>query len=123
MFDKLKTMGSLAALMKDKDRIKESMATVRAHLETVRVAGQGGAGAARVVMTGELRVVEVELSPALVAGMAADEQTRVLAGNLIAEAVNDAMRMAQTVIKQTVDKESQKLGLGDLGGLGGMLGG
>jgi len=88
------------------------------------VGGRGGGGAARVVMTGELKVIEVELTSALVAGMAADEKTRVLAGTLIAEAVNDAMRMAQAIIKQTVDKEAEKLGLGDLGsGLGGMLGG
>ena len=124
MFDKFKAMGALAGLMKDRDKIKDSMATVRAQLEQVRVRGQGGAGAARVVMTGEMKVLEVELSPALVAGMAADEKTRVLAGSLIAEAFNDAMRQAQGKIKDAVDKESQKLGLGDLGaGLGGMLGG
>lgn len=124
MFDKIKAMGALAGLMKDRDKIKDSMTAVRAHLEQVRVRGQAGAGAAWVVMTGELKVVEVELTPALVAGMAADEKTRLLAGSLIAEAVNDAMRQAQAKIKDAVDKESEKLGLGDLGaGLGGMLGG
>ncbi len=124
MFDKLKAMGALTSLMKNQDKIKESMSAVRAHLAETRVRGQAGAGAAWVVMTGELRVVEVELSPALVAGMAADEKTRVLAGSLIAEAVNDATRQAQLKIKEAMDKESEKLGLGELGsGLGGMLGG
>ena len=124
MFDKFKAMGAVAGLMKNQDKIKESMAAVREHLDQVRVTGQGGAGAARVVMSGQLKVLEVELTSALVAGMAADEKTRLLAGTLVAEAVNDAMRQAQAVIKQTVDKEAEKLGLGDLGsgGLGGLLG-
>jgi len=122
MLDKLKAMSALTGLMKNQDKIKESMAAVRANLEHVRVRGQAGAGAAWVVMTGEMKVVEVELSPALVAGMAADEKTRILAGSLIAEAVNDATRQAQSKMKEAMDRESQKLGLGDLGsGLGGLL--
>lgn len=126
MFDKLKAMGSLAALMKDKDKLRASAAAVRVKLDAARVFGEGGGGAVRVTANGSLRVLEVEVSPGLLVGMAADEKTRTLAGTLIVEATNDALKKAQEVMREVVGREMRELGLpedilGDLGGLGGML--
>ena len=73
-------------------------------------------------VNGQMKVLEVELTPALVAGMAADERTRELAGSLIADAVNQATATAQVMMKTVIDKESRDLGLPDLGeSLGGLL--
>lgn len=124
MFDNLKALGAVTALMKNQDKIKESIARVRGEMEQWRLTGQAGGGAARVTCNGHMKVVHVELTPALVAGMAADDKTRQLAGNLIAEATNDATSQAQRKVKEAFDREAHALGLGDLGlgsGLGGLL--
>src|SRR5690349_16160820 len=80
MFDKLKAMGAVASLLKDKDKLREIGARIKQRAEETRAAGEGGGGAVRVTVNGQMRVLEVELTPALVAGMAADERTRQLAG-------------------------------------------
>lgn len=121
MFDKLKAMGAMASLMKNQDQIKDAFARVREKSEQLRVVGEAGGGACRVIAAGNMKVISVELSPALVAGMAADERTRELASSLVADAVNDALRQAQQKLQDQVSAEAKALGLelpaGDLGGL------
>lgn len=111
MFDKLKAMGAVAGLMKNQDEIKLAAGRVRDKMEKTTVTGEAGSGAARATVTGTLKVVSVELSPALVGGMNADERTRQLASSLIADAVNDAMKQAQVKIKEAIDAETKALGL------------
>ena len=79
MFDKLKAMGAVTSLLKNQDALRDAAARVRAKAEQILVTGQAGSGAARATVTGTLKVQGVELSPALVGGMAADERTRQLA--------------------------------------------
>ena len=115
-------MGAVAALMKDKDKLREIGARLKQRAEEVRAAGEAGGGAVRVTVNGQMKVLEVDLAPALVAGMAADERTRALAGSLIADAVNHATSTAQLMMKTVIDKESRDLGLPDLGeSLGSLL--
>lgn len=122
MFDKLKAMGSIAALLKDKDRLRAAAERVKEATARARATGQAGAGAVRVTASGHLRVLEIELAPALVAGMAADDATRRLAGSFIADAVNDALANAQALAQQELRKEARELGLDDLPlDLGGLL--
>jgi DNA-binding protein YbaB len=111
MFDKLKAMGAVANLMKNQEGLKIAAARVREKMENTRVNGEAGSGAARAVVTGTLKVISVELSPALVGGMNADERTRQLASGLIAEAVNDAMKHAQLKIKEAIEVEAKAMGL------------
>jgi DNA-binding protein YbaB len=111
MFDKLKAMGAMAALFKDKDKLRAAGQRIREKSEAVRAEGEGGAGAVRVTVNGQLKVVAVELTPALVMGMAADERTRELAGDLIAQAVNAANASAQVHMKAIIDREARELGL------------
>ena len=120
MFDKLKQAAALADLMKNKDKLKDAGERVREKMERTQVIGEGGAGAARATMTGSMRVISIELSPGLVAGMALDEKTRQLAGSLIADAVNDAIRQAQGKLKETLDTEARAMGLDGLPGLPGL---
>ncbi|MCC6676070.1 MAG: YbaB/EbfC family nucleoid-associated protein [Phycisphaerales bacterium] len=121
MFDNLKAMGAMAGLMKNKDRLREVGERVKEKMARARVSGQAGGGAARAVVSGQMRVVEIELSGPLVAGMAADDKTRALAGTLIAEAVNSALEQAQRMLQEEISKEARELGLPDLPGLGDLL--
>lgn len=120
MFDKLKAMGALAGLMKNREGLKQAGDRVKAKMERTRCTGEAGGGAARAVVTGKMEVVEIQLAPALVNGMAADDRTRELAGTLIAQAVNMALREAQQKLQEAVQAEAEALGLGDLGGMGGL---
>lgn len=124
MLDKLKAMGSIAALMKNQDGLRDAATRVRESMDAARIDGQAGAGAVRVVVSGSMKVLSVDLAPALASGMAADERTRQLAGSLIADAVNDALAKAQAKLQEAISAESRALGLGDLGGgdLGSLLG-
>ncbi len=121
MFDNLKAMGAMAGLMKNKDRLREVGERVKEKMARARVTGQAGGGAARAVVSGQMRVVEIELSGPLVAGMAADDKTRALAGTLITEAVNSALEQAQRMLQEEISKEARELGLPDLPGLGDLL--
>jgi len=121
MFDKLKMMGTLASLMKNKDQLKASGDRIKAAAAATRASGEGGAGAVRVTVDGRMRVVAVELQPALVSGMAADERTRQLAGSLIAEATNAALAASQAKMKVVLDKEAKELGLPEMPDIGGLL--
>lgn len=121
MLDKLKMMGALASLMKNKDQLRTAGERIKSAAEATRGSGEAGGGAVRVTVDGKMKVVEVDLQPALVAGMAADERTRKLAGDLIAEATNTAMASAQAKMKVVLDKEARELGLPEMPDLGGLL--
>jgi nucleoid-associated protein EbfC len=114
MFDKFKAMGAMAALLKDKDKIKAAGGRIKDAAAEIRATGEGGGGAVRVTVDGRMKVLAVDLQPALAAGMAADDRTRELAGNVIAEAVNAAMAAAQLKMKVVLEKEAKELGLPEL---------
>lgn len=122
MFDQLKSLGAIAGLLKNKEKLREAADRVKGKMEATRVIGEAGAGAARVVVSGTMKVLEVELAPGLVQGMNADPRTRALAGTLIAEAVNEGLRRAQYAMKEAVEEESRALGLEGLPGLENLLG-
>lgn len=90
MFDRLRAMGAVAGLLKDREKLRAAGQRIKDTTAAARATGEAGGGAVRVVASGRLRIVSMELTPALVAGMAADDRTRELAGSLIADAVNDA---------------------------------
>ncbi len=122
MFDQIKSLGAIAGLLKNKEKLREAADRVKAKMEATRVIGEAGAGAARVVVSGTMKVLEVELAPGLVQGMNADPRTRALAGALIAEAVNEGLRRAQFAMKEAVEEESRALGIEGLPGLENLLG-
>jgi DNA-binding protein YbaB len=122
MFDSIKAMGAVASLLRNKDQIKAAGERIKAAAAATRATGEGGAGAVRVTVDGKMRVMAVELQPALVSGMAADDRTRELAGTLIAEACNNAMAAAQAKMQVVIEKEAKDLGVPELGpGLAGLL--
>lgn len=117
MFDKLKSLGAVASLLKNQDQIRQAAGRVKEKMERIRCTGVGGNGAVRAVVSGQLKVVSVELAPALTAGMAADDKTRQLAGNLIAQAVNDGLTQVLGQLKDAISAETKALGLPELPGL------
>ena len=116
MLDKLKAMTALAGIMKNQDAIRTATERVKGKLAATKLTAEAGGGACRVTVSGELKVLSVELAPALAKGMAADDKTRQLAGNLIVEATNAALQLAQAKIAENVQAEADALGLGDLVG-------
>jgi nucleoid-associated protein EbfC len=112
MFDSLKNLGALAGLMKDRERLREAGERVRARLAQARSPGEAGSGAVRVVVSGELRVLEVTVNPAFLAGGGPGDAA--LAGQLIAEAMNQAIAHAKDTARDAVAQEAKAMGLGDL---------
>jgi DNA-binding protein YbaB len=124
MFDNMKMMAAVAGLMKNKDKLREAGERIKEKAEATRVVGEAGMGAVRVTVSGSMKVLGVELAPGLVVGMNADEKTRALAGQLIAEATNDGLQKAQLKMKEAIDLEAKALGFENgLPGLPGLLGG
>ncbi len=122
MFDKLKTMQALGSLMKNKEQLAEAGERIKAKIEAMRVEGEAGGGACRAVVNGKMKLLDLTLDPALLAGMAVDEKTRDLATSLIKDAINDATQRAQQQVQDLISREAEELGLGDIGGqLGGFL--
>lgn len=122
MFDQMKQMGAIAGLLKNKDKLAEAGARVKRTLEERPVTGEAGGGAIRVTVGGEMKVRRVEIAPAIAAGLGAGDEARMQIENLIAEATNDAMRLAQLRLKEAVDREAAELGIEGLGDqLGGLL--
>lgn len=117
MFDQLKSLGALAGLMQNKDKIRAAVERFREKLERIRVTGAAGGGAARVTVTGKLQVTDVELDPALIAGLQAGEGGRVMAQSLIKDAMNDAIVRAQALVHEEADRQARELGLPGLPGM------
>ena len=122
MFDNLKAMGAVAGLLKNQDKLRAAMERVRRELAGMRLTGEAGGGAARAIVTGDMRVLSIEVGPAMAAGLASDSSRR-MAEVLIAEAVNDGLAKARAAAAETMSAEARELGLPDLpAGLGGLLG-
>ena len=122
MFDKLKTMQALGSLMKNKEQLAEAGERIKAKVEAMRIEGEAGGGACRAVVNGKMKLLDLTLDPALLAGMAVDEKTRDLATALIKDAINDATEKAQQQVQDLISREAEELGLGDIGGqIGGFL--
>lgn len=114
MFD-MKSMGKIANLIKNRDKIESAARDVKAHLDTLRVEGQSGSGAVRVTVTGAMKVESVRIDPALAAGLVSNDKA--MAEGLITHAVNDAMNKAQEAARVAIQQKMGELGLGDLGDL------
>lgn len=111
MFDQMRALGAITSLMKDRQKLADSAARVKERLEAARVQGTAGEGAIVVTMSGAMRVVGVHVEPAMASAFSADEASRNLAQDLIAQATNDAMAKAQAVAREAIAEEARALGL------------
>lgn len=111
MIDAFKSMGALAGLMKNKDKLEEVAARIKVRLAETQVTGEAGAGAVRVRASAEMKVLDVHVEPAMAAGFGADETSREMAQRFVAEATNDALAKARDAAAEIVGAEAAELGL------------
>lgn len=106
------TQPNMKDLMRQAQKMQEAMAKAQAGLEQVEVTGAAGGGMVEVIMTARMQVRRVRIDPALVG------DDRDLLEDLVAAAMNDAVRRAEQAAKEHMT--------GALGGLGlppGLMGG
>jgi hypothetical protein len=82
-------------MMKQVQQAQAKMADVQEELKTETVEASAGGGMVKVVMTGDMQVRSVEIDPAAV-----DPEDLELLADMIAAAVNEAVRAAQELAAQ-----------------------
>ena len=85
--------GGLAGLMKQAQMMQENMKKAQDQLAELEVEGQAGAGLLKVVMTCSHDVRRVAIDPSVM-------DDREMLEDLVAAAVNDAVRKAEAVTKE-----------------------
>jgi DNA-binding YbaB/EbfC family protein len=86
--------GQLAGLMKQAQQMQENMKKVQEQLAATEVEGQSGAGMVKVTMTCRHDVKRVTLDPSLLS------DDKEMLEDLIAAAVNDAVRRVETTVQE-----------------------
>ena len=86
--------------------VQEHMERLRRELATRRVEASAGAGLVTVVASGELRILEVRIDPSLLAGGDRD-----MLQDLVASAVNEALRRAQELVQGELQRAAGGLQL------------
>ena len=89
MFNK----GGIANLMKQAQQMQANMQKAQEELANIEVEGQSGAGAVKVVMTCKHDVKRVTIDPSVM-------DDKEMLEDLIAAAVNDANRRAETTMQE-----------------------
>lgn len=124
MLDSLKMAGALAGLLKNKDALQAAGEKIKRRLSELRAGGGSGGGAVRATVTGDMRVVSITLEPSVCMGLTSGrEADREHVQQLICEAVNNAMDIAKATAQREIAKEAESLGLPNIPGLEGLLGG
>ena len=85
--------GGIAGLMKQAQMMQENMKKAQEQLSSVEVEGQSGAGMVKVTMTCAHEVRRVAIDPSVM-------DDREMLEDLVAAAVNDAMRRTESVSKE-----------------------
>jgi hypothetical protein len=93
-------------MMKQAQRMQAEMARVQEELKNERVEASVGGGAVKVVMTGELVVESVAIDPS-----ALDPDESAFLEDMIAAAVNEAVRQAQDLASRKMQAVTGGLGL------------
>jgi nucleoid-associated protein EbfC len=86
--------GGIGNIMKQAQLVQENMKKLQEQLATMEVEGQAGSGMVKVVMSGRHEVKRVTLDPRALA------DDREMLEDLIAAAVNDAVRKIETVTQE-----------------------
>ena len=89
--------GGMAGLMKQAQQMQEKMQKMQEELANAEVTGQSGGGLVSVVMTGRHDVKRVSIDQSL---MSTDEDDKEVLEDLIAAAVNDAVRKIEAASQE-----------------------
>jgi nucleoid-associated protein EbfC len=97
--------GQLAGLMKQAQSMQDNLKKIQDQLANVEVQGESGAGLVKVTMTCRNEVKRVSLEPSLLT----DDKD--LVEDLIAAAMNDALRKAEQTSQERMGGVTQGMGL------------
>jgi len=97
--------GQLAGLMKQAQQMQENLKKAQEEIAGMEVEGQAGAGMVKVVMTGRHDVKRVFIDPSLMS------DDREMLEDLIAAAVNDAVRRVEAATQEKMGGLTSGLGL------------
>lgn len=104
----------LSQLLAKAQQIQSKMGQLQRELATRRFEGSAGGGMVTAVVSGELRVLEIRIEPAMIEG-----GDREMVQDLAAAAVNVALGKAQRGVQEEMQRLTGALGVPGLGGLGG----
>ncbi len=97
--------GQLAGLMKQAQQMQENLKKAQEEIAAMEVEGQAGAGMVKVTMTGRHDVKRVSIDPKL---MGDDKD---MLEDLVAAAVNDAVRRVETLTQEKMGGLTSGFGL------------
>jgi nucleoid-associated protein EbfC len=97
--------GQIAGLMKQAQQMQENLKKAQDEIAAMEVEGQAGAGMVKVTMTGRHDVKRVSIDPSL---MGDDKD---MLEDLIAAAMNDAVRRVETVTQEKMGGLTSGFGL------------
>ena len=97
--------GQLAGLMKQAQQMQENMRKAQEQLALIEVEGQSGAGLVKVVMTCKHDVKRVSIDPSLLS------DDKEMLEDLIAAAVNDAVRRVEATAQEKLSGLTSGMGL------------
>lgn len=97
--------GQLAGLMQQAQRMQENMRKLQDELASVEVEGQSGAGMVKVTMTCKHDVKRVRIDPSLLG------DDREMLEDLVAAAVNDAVRKVEAAVQEKMGTLAGGMGL------------
>ena len=97
--------GGLGNLMKQAQRMQETMQKAQAELADMEVTGQAGGGMVSVVMTGRHDVKRVAIDDSLL------NEDKEMLEDLLAAAVNDAVRKVESTTQEKMSGLTAGMGL------------
>lgn len=97
--------GGLAGLMKQAQQMQENMKRMQEELATIEVEGQSGAGMVKVTMTCRHDVKRVAIDDSLM------KDDKDMLEDLIAAAMNDAVRRAEAMTQEKMGGMTAGMGL------------
>ena len=97
--------GGIGNLMKQAQQMQENMQKLQAKIAEMEVEGESGAGLVKVVMTGKHDVKRITIDPSLLA----DDKD--MLEDLVAAAVNDAVRKVETMVQDKMSAATAGLPL------------
>ncbi len=97
--------GGMGNIMKQAQKMQEKMQKVQEELANAETTGEAGAGLVKIVMTGRHDVKSVALDDSLM------EEDKEIIEDLVAAAVNDAVRKIEEASSEKMGAMTQGMGL------------
>jgi nucleoid-associated protein EbfC len=106
---------NMQQMLKQVQKVQADMARAQEEIAAAQVQASSGGGMVTVTVSGTLEVKSVRIEPAAI-----DPDDPDLLSDLVMAAVNEALRSAQQLAAERMQRATGGLDLGSLGGLGGL---